>query len=157
MTITAEHPTWDEYWVNQAYGAARKSLCARDQVGAVIVDRDNHIVSTGWNGPPRGFDHREQPCTAWCARAQNGVELDPGYTDCPSLHAEANALLMSDPLRRKEGTLYVTSHMCFTCSKSVANAQLARLVVSPRHEAGHRTPERGYALLRMIGMKVEIL
>lgn len=177
MISAVVRPTWDEYWIQAANNAATRSLCSRDQVGAVIVDVHNEIVSTGWNGPPSGFEHDSQPCTVWCARAQAGrvdnvsvvsedtgnvitidfdQALDPAYNDCPSLHAESNALMMSEKARRRGGTLYVTSHVCFPCSKLVANSGVSRLVVAPAHDAGHRSPERGYALLKICGMAVDI-
>ena len=53
---------------------AQRSLCSRAQVGAVIVSLDQIIVSTGRNGPPRFFQHNEQPCTSWCERAKQADE-----------------------------------------------------------------------------------
>jgi dCMP deaminase len=160
MVSAVVRPTWDEYWVQTARGVATRSLCSRDQVGAVIVDMHNEIVSSGWNGPPSGFVHNDQPCLVWCARANADPQvqrLDPGYVDCPSLHAESNALMMSEKARRRGGTIYVTSHVCFSCSKLVANSGLSRLVVAPAHDHAHRDPGRGYTLLLNCGMKVDVL
>jgi dCMP deaminase len=157
MISVMARPTWDEYWVQAARNAATRSLCSRDQVGAVIVDVHNEVISTSWNGPASGFEHHDQPCVLWCARAQKDQDFDPGYNDCPSLHAESNALMMSDKTRRRGGTIYVTSHVCFPCSKLVANSGLSRLVVAPAHDHAHRDPGRGYTLLLNCGMKVDVL
>jgi dCMP deaminase len=143
-----------------ARNAARRSLCSRDQVGAVIVNTENEAIATGYNGPPRNFEHQEQPCTVWCARAGKATEnqpMDPGHTDCPSLHAEANALLKAAKYARVGGTLYVTSHVCVNCAKLVANSGIARVVVDPRFPASHRNAETGYSLMRTCGVAVEIL
>lgn len=177
MISVVDRPTWDEHWIEAARNAARRSLCSRDQVGAVIVGHTNRVVATGHNNPPAGFDHDEQPCTVWCARAQKietsndlvlerpggiatlpyGPTLDPGYTDCPSLHAEANALMWCGRDARESGTLYVTSHVCFSCAKLVANSGIVRVVVAPRDAAAHRSPHTGYAFLDKCGVRVEII
>lgn len=151
-------PTWDEHWLSQAHNVPDRSLCSRAAVGAVIVDVHNEAVSSGWNGPPRGFPHGNRSCTEWCARAQKPVaDMDPGYTDCPSLHAEANALMMSDKTLRRGGTIYVTSHVCFTCAKLIANSGLSRVVVAPDSETPWRTPDRGYVFLETCGVTVDII
>lgn len=113
---------------------ARRSLCVRDQVGAVIVDLQNKIIGEGYNGPPRGFEHNDKPCFEWCKRvhmAQSGTAhgLTLDYSDCPSLHAEANALLQADRSLCAGGTIFVTSHVCFGCAKLIANSGLAYVVV----------------------------
>lgn len=176
MTQATKRPAGDEHWIEAARKAAKHSLCVRDQVGAAIVDASNRRVTTGYNGPPAGFDHEDEPCTTWCARSQSlprplaAVNPDgtvtalpfidytpcPGYTDCPSLHAEANALMLSESDARVGGTLYVTSHVCFPCAKLVANSGIARVVVAPSHDAAHRQSGHGYAFLDRCGVKVDI-
>jgi dCMP deaminase len=160
MILAASRPTWDEHWMEAAYNAAKRSLCSRDQVGAVIVNVDNECIGTGYNGPPPGFEHGEQPCTVWCARAGKALEgqpMDAGHTDCPSLHAEANAILQAAKYARVGGTLYVTSHVCINCAKLTIKAGIARVVVNPRLPATHRNSETGYSLMRTCGLTVEIL
>lgn len=154
----ASRPTWDEYWLAMAEMVPSRSLCDGAHVGAVIVDMDNEIVSTGWNGPPRGYDHGGRTCITWCARVQKDpTDRDPGYTDCPSLHAEANALMMSDKNKRRGGTIYVTSHVCFTCAKLIANSGLLRVVVNPDGDTPWRSPNTGYVFLETCGVDVDIM
>lgn len=161
--MTVDRPSWDETWLCVADDVSRRSLCVRDQVGAVVTDRRNRIVATGYNGPPERFDHGEEPCVTWCARAQSvGVAdqqtLPRDYSDCPSNHAEANALNVCDRSVREGGTIYVTSHVCFTCAKQIAGSGLAHVVVRPKDDdAAHRRPETGYAILKRCGITVEIL
>ena len=52
-----DRPSWDEYFIKLATEVAKRSTCLRRQVGAVIVDKDNHILATGYNGAPAGLDH----------------------------------------------------------------------------------------------------
>lgn len=111
-----------------ADAAQRRSLCSKMQVGAVIVSSTNVVISTGYNGPPAGFDHRELPCVHWCLRAAHG-RADKNYSDCPSIHAEANALLSSERSQRIGGTIYVASDPCWDCGKLIANSGLVSVVV----------------------------
>lgn len=128
---------------------AKRSLCVRDQVGAVVVDARNKIIGEGYNGPPRGFPRpadptlaggwlgsgsHDTPCDRWCDRGKLPIDaearkLRDGYVDCPSLHAEANALLQADRSLCVDGTIFVTSHVCFNCAKLIANSGLASVVV----------------------------
>lgn len=93
----------------------------------------------------------------WLALGYERVEeLDPGYADCPSLHAEANALSVCDRSQREGGTIYVTSAVCFNCAKLVANSGLARVVVgASATEHAHRQPEASYEFLRSCGLTVD--
>lgn len=134
---------------------AKRSLCSRDQVGAVIVDRHNKVIGEGYNGPPRGFWHGGEPCTKWCQRTVNAKlgegltkdTLHPVYDDCPSLHAEANALLMADRSLCAGGTIFVTSHVCMGCAKLIANSGLTYVIVRSA-DREHRSPEATYQFLR---------
>ena len=151
-------PSWDDYWLAMSDMVPHRSLCDGAKVGAIIVDVNNESVSTGWNGPPRGFAHGNKTCTEWCARVgKPTADREAGYTDCPSLHAEANALMMSDKTLRRGGTIYVTSHVCFSCAKLIAASGLSRVVVSPDSDASWRTPERGYVFLKACGVVVDIV
>lgn len=147
-------PSWDDIWETVAYDIRRRSLCTRAQVGAVIIDSDNRVVATGYNGPPAGFEHGGQQCGRWCPR---GMDPDGGDVHtCFSVHAEANALLMAG--RIFEGTMYVTKHPCQECAKLIANSGITRLCVKPHVEveAGHHS-ENTYAFLESCGVTVEVV
>lgn len=167
--MTASRATWDETWMTVARAVAQRSLCSRDRVGAVIVDRDNRIVDTGYNGPPRGMPRNEQTdCRSWCSRAAHlndtyeqmhgeGYVPNANYDDCPSLHAEANALMFSDRRLREGGTIYVTSVVCFGCAKLVANSGLETVVIDGALPAHHRNGERSNEFMERCGLTVVIL
>jgi len=160
--------SWDDAWLEVANVVAMRSLCVRDKVGTVIVSATNRIISTGYNGPPSGFEHNEHPCSQWCQRAKvsNPNEQWPvapiavDYSDCPSLHAEANALSVCDRLVREGGTIYVTSHVCFNCAKLIANSGLTTLHVSavalPESRVQHRDPQKSYDFLERCGITVYV-
>lgn len=159
-----ERSSWEKTWLSVARCVQERSLCVRDKVGAVIIDVNNRIVATGYNGPPNGFNHQERPCTKWCPRAITSVaaylgtpgELNPSYNDCPSLHAEANALMVCDRRDRECGTIYLTSHPCMSCAKLIANSGLETLVVKPMSLAAHREPQRVYDFLEKCGITVYV-
>lgn len=127
-------PTWDEIWLGVATAVSERSLCSNAQAGAVITDTSNRIVSTGYNGPPAGFEHSELPCKHWCPRGEDATGA-VSLARCVSVHAEANALLSSDRSWWQGGTMYVTKHPCLECAKLIANSGLMRLVVSPNPSA----------------------
>lgn len=153
--MESSRPTWDETWFAVAHDVAKRSLCTRDKVGAVIVSATNRIIATGYNGPPTGFQHGERPCTAWCQRAL-GAGLDATYNDCPSLHAEANALSVCDRSVREGGMIYVTSHSCMGCAKLIANSGLTTVNVMPGINASHRNPTGVYEFLDRCGITVYV-
>lgn len=157
--------TWDEVWQSVAVTVGDRSLCVRDQVGAVIVDPTNRIIAASYNGPPANFPHNDRPCVEWCARARKNVQsdlgklaqdvlIDPGYTDCPANHAEVNAIAVCDRRDREGGTIYVDSSVCWNCAKLIANSGLTRVVVITQPNTQHRSPERSYEFLRTCGVEV---
>jgi len=140
---------------------AKRSLCDRDQVGCIITDANNKVIGEGYNGPPRGFWHGNASCSSWCQRTVNAM-IDPhqgmyaDYSDCPALHAEANALMMSDRTLRAGGTIYVTSDVCIGCAKLIANSGLASVVVETESAAEHRNPSKSYEFLVGCGLNVRV-
>lgn len=146
-------PSWDDIWSQVAAVVSQRSLCSRAQVGAVIVDSANRICTTGYNGPPRGFNHGSKPCTWWCPREKEGSNT----FHCVSLHAEANAILAGDKSTWHGGSMYVLGDICIDCAKLIANSGLSTAVVTPDGEdRSYRNPERSYAFLEQCGIDVVI-
>jgi dCMP deaminase len=120
----------------------------------VIVDSEDRIVATGYNGPPREFNHRGETCNMWCERGAGG---EVGAS-CPASHAEQNAFMAADRSRWQGGVLYVTGHVCAECTKLIANSGLARIVVQPDSvDRGYRDPDANYRFIRSMGIGVEVL
>jgi dCMP deaminase len=129
-------PSWDETWLEVARAIAKRAPCSRARVGAVVVSSSDRIVATGYNGPPAGMERPWQDdCNGleagWCVRGKFGParEALTSYHDCPTIHAEANALLFCDRREREGGTIYVTGMVCFTCAKLIGNSGLAQVVI----------------------------
>lgn len=133
-------PSWDDVWMEMACTIAKRSLCSRAQVGAVIVSADNMVQSAAYNGPAPGFRHYGKTCDHWCPR-QKAEFRDPEYLDCESSHAEISALVRADRSRLDEATIYVSGAVCFNCAKSICHTGITS-VHHIVHEADmHRHPE----------------
>lgn len=158
MQRSTARPNWHVVRLAMARELARRSLCVRDQVAALIVDPNGKIIGEGYNGPPSGYHHSGLPCDRWCTRG-NGVSAGlvlPDYSDCPALHAEANALMMSDRSLRQGGAIYVTSHICFSCAKLIANSGLTLVRVDAVKAHAHRRAEASYDFMRECGLVVMV-
>lgn len=119
-------PTWDEYFIEIARQVATRSTCLRRHVGAIIV-RDKRILSTGYNGPPRGLRHCDE---AGCLREQLGIPSGQRQEICRGLHAEQNAIIQAalHGVSVEGGTIYVTHQPCVTCAKMIINSGIVRAV-----------------------------
>lgn len=110
----------DSYFMRIALDIANGSKCVRAQYGSVIVSKDGRIISTGYNGKPRGSSNDHI-----CYRV--GLEDNAAKPNC-CLHSEANALLFSSPLDRSGGTIYVSGRPCTDCLLLILQSGLSRLV-----------------------------
>ena len=123
-----ERPSWDEYFMEVAELAARRSTCLRRNVGAVVV-LDKRIIATGYNGAPRGIMHCEE--RGGCLREKMGIPSGERHELCMALHAEQNAIIQAASMGQSiEGsTIYVTHQPCVICAKMIINAGIRRIVV----------------------------
>lgn len=117
-------PTPDEYFMSMACLCATRGTCIRRRVGCVIVDSNNKVLATGYNGKPMHLDHcidRPEQCPG--AKAASGTDL----TGCGAIHAEANALLQCSD-RGAIHTIYCTTAPCWECTKLFLNTSAQRIV-----------------------------
>lgn len=110
-------PTWDEYFMNQAFAAAERGTCPRLKVGTVIV-KDKRIISTGYNGSIRGHDH--------CI--DKGCILNEEGRCIRTLHSEENAILFADRHLLEGAILYCTHEPCERCTKMIAQVGIRKVV-----------------------------
>ncbi len=121
-----------EYFSAMARVVATRSTCRRRAVGCVLVDRDGHVLATGYNGTPSGSAHcTDNPCTILNHPTRDAsLRLPPsgtGLDSCRAVHAEANALIQCVDARRVE-TVYTTTSPCWECTKMLANTGARRIV-----------------------------
>ena len=119
-------PSWDEYFVEIARQVATRSTCLRRQVGAVIV-KDKRILTTGYNGAPRGLAHCD---VVGCLREKLNIPSGERQEICRGLHAEQNAIIQAalHGVSTEGGTIYVTHKPCITSAKMFINSGIVRVV-----------------------------
>ena len=123
----SQRPSWDEYFMEMAELARKRSTCLRRHVGAVIV-KDNRVIATGYNGAPKGIRHCEE---TGCLRQQLNVPSGKMHELCRGLHAEQNAIIQAACMGSsiEGGTLYCTTQPCVICTKMIINAGIKRVVI----------------------------
>ena len=128
----------ENYYLDIAETVAERATCMRRHFGAIIV-KDDEIVSTGYNGAPRG----RQNCTDinFCIRDELKIPRGERYEMCRSVHAEANAIIAAPRDRMlgatlymtcvnpKDGSLYPGTSSCMMCKRQIINAGIETVVV----------------------------
>ena len=112
--------SWDEYFISLAHLSAFRSKDPNTQVGAVIVDEKNRIVSIGYNGMPRGCKDNRFP---W---EREGGFLDTKYAFV--VHAELNAILNSGTGDLRGTRVYVTLFPCEGCTKALIQKGIKEVI-----------------------------
>ncbi|MDA8340087.1 MAG: cytidine/deoxycytidylate deaminase family protein [Nitrospiraceae bacterium] len=128
-------PSWEEYFLEIAKVVSSRSTCLRRRYGAVIV-KDNVIVSTGYNGAPRGSVNCVDRGS--CRRKELNVPAGERYELCEAVHAEQNAVINGSPERMKEATIYIAGFEedesfadgkpCLLCRRMIQNAMIKEVV-----------------------------
>ena len=126
-----DYITWDDYFMGVALLAAERSKDPNTQVGACIVDKENRILSTGYNGFPQGCSDDEFP---WNRDASQGETKYPFV-----VHAELNAILNASGKSLYGSKLYVALFPCNECAKAIIQAGIKEVVyLSDKY---HNSPE----------------
>lgn len=121
-TLPGYRPSTDEYFSSMAMLVAARGTCGRRKVGCVLVDRYNHVLSTGYNGTHSGAAHCiDIPCPGRNQPSGQGLNL------CEAIHAEQNALLQCADVHRIY-TVYCTASPCIQCMRLLANTSVDRIV-----------------------------
>ena len=131
-----ERPDNDEYFMEMAQLIAKRSTCLRRRVGAVLV-KDKRVLSTGYNGSPKGTKHCEEE---GCIREQMKIPRGERYELCRSVHAEQNAIIAAPREQMLGATLYMActlpdgtlqagTNSCMMCKRTILNAGISTVVV----------------------------
>ena len=113
-----DYISWDEYFMGVALLASKRSKDPNTQVGACIVDKNNVILSTGYNGFPYGCSDDEFP---W---ERDGDDTKYKYV----VHAELNAILNSRGKSLTGAKLYVDLFPCNECAKAIIQSGIGEVV-----------------------------
>lgn len=119
--------SFDEYFIRMAKLASERTTCLRRKVGAVIV-KDKSVVSTGYNGPPRGAPSCEEK--GGCMRQKLNIPSGQRHELCRAAHAEANAIVQAAKLGNstENAVVYCTNFPCSLCVKLMINAGIKEIV-----------------------------
>ena len=132
--------------MNIAHVVKMRGNCSRRKVAAVIA-KDRRLISTGYNGTPRGVKNCYEGGCARCASdAPSGSDLG----ECICSHAEENAITQAayHGTSVKDGVMYVTISPCLMCAKMIINAGIKEVV----YGGDYRFTEQTKALLDEAGV-----
>ncbi|MCP4176347.1 MAG: cytidine deaminase [bacterium] len=134
-----DRPDWDTYFMNIALVAASRSNCCRRHVGAVIV-RDYRIISTGYNGTPRGITNCSD---GGCPRCNSEVPSGSNLGECICCHAEENSIVQAayHGVSVKDGTIYTTYSPCLYCTKMIINSGIKNVVYAELYKFDNRVKD----------------
>ncbi|MBQ2603736.1 MAG: dCMP deaminase family protein [Acutalibacteraceae bacterium] len=113
-----DYISWDEYFMGVALLAAKRSKDPNTQVGACIVDENNIILSTGYNGFPIGCSDDEYP---W---SRTGEETKYPFV----VHAELNTILNANGKNLRGSRLYVSLFPCNECAKAIIQSGIKEII-----------------------------
>ena len=115
-----DYLSWDEYFMGIALLSAQRSKDNSTQVGACIVNKENKILSVGYNGMPTGCNDDDMP---W---EREGDFLNTKYPYV--CHAELNAILNYNGGSLKGARVYVTLFPCNECTKAIIQSGIKEII-----------------------------
>jgi len=123
---TGQHrPSWDEYFMEITRLVSTRSTCLRRKVGAIFV-KEKRVLSTGYNGAPRGLSHCLE---VGCLREEQNIPSGERHELCRGIHAEQNAIIQASTsgIDISGAVLYTTHHPCSLCLKMLLNVSVDRI------------------------------
>jgi len=138
----------DHYFMKIAEIVKERSTCVKQKVGAVLV-KDKHIISTGYNGAPKGVTH----CTKETCLRQGLNSLEKAYL-CRGAHAEANAIAQAafHGVSTKDSVIYCTHFPCMSCSKLLINSGVKKIYYAREYDMDNTLKMN---LLKEAGVEIE--
>lgn len=129
-----DRPSWDEYFMAIGRTVASRSNCVKRKVAAVVV-KDRRIISTGYNGTPRGTRNCNE---GGCPRCNELVEEGTRLDECLCSHGEENAISQAayHGVSLQGATIYTTFSPCLQCTKLIINAGLVEVVFNADYPLG---------------------
>lgn len=102
-------PSKDEYYLSIALEVSKRSTCLKRHYGCVIVKNDE-IIATGYNGAPRGVFNC---CDGGICLRMDKPHNSGDYSDCPSVHAEQNAMISASRRDMINATMYLAGEEAY--------------------------------------------
>lgn len=146
-----DRPSWDNYFMSVARVVSSRSNCVKRKVAAVVT-LDKRIVSTGYNGTPRGVRNCNE---GGCPRCNSFGPAGEGLEECLCSHGEENAITQAayHGVSLKGAVLYTTLCPCLLCTKMIINAGIHEVVYNAHYPLG----EVSLGLLLEAGVRVRQL
>ncbi|GHJ90430.1 hypothetical protein NliqN6_6832 [Naganishia liquefaciens] len=145
-------PGWDTYFMTLASLASLRSNCMKRRVGALLV-RSKRILSTGYNGTPRGLTNCNE---GGCKRCNGSAKGGEALNECLCLHAEENALLEAGRERvGEDAILYCNTCPCLRCSVKIVQTGVKEVVYNLNYSMdaqSARVLKEGGVILRQLVM-----
>jgi len=121
-----DRPPIKDHYMSMAHLVSERATCVRRKVGAVIV-KDNRVVSTGYNGVPKGMKH----CTEdKCIRTAMNIPSGERHELCWGIHAELNAVVFANRYDLEGADIYITTFPCSFCTKVIVNSGIKNIFYS---------------------------
>ena len=137
-----DRPNWNTYFMDMARVASTRATCPRKSVGAVVTDKNNWTIGTGYNGAPSKADQCDQV----------GCDLNDTGHCTRTLHAECNALLHADSSKISGGRLYIWGYTpCLACARIVVTLGISRVFATEVYD------RKAVAFLEKSGVKVVLV
>ncbi|MGN0148659.1 MAG: deoxycytidylate deaminase [Clostridia bacterium] len=140
-----DYISWDEYFMGIALLSAQRSKDSNTQVGACIVNRENKILSLGYNGMPTGCCDDDMP---W---EREGSPINTKYMYV--CHAELNAILNRSSGSLEGAKLYVTLFPCNECAKAIIQSGIREVVYMSDKYADSANTIASKKMFDMVGVK----
>ena len=138
-----DYISWDEYFMGVAMLAALRSKDPSTQVGACIVSPENIIISTGYNGMPKGCNDDEFP---W---DRTGEDTKYPYV----VHAELNAILKANGRNLRGSRIYVALFPCNECAKAIIQSGIREIYYLSDKYADTPTTKASKRMLDAAGVR----
>ncbi|MBN1780519.1 cytidine/deoxycytidylate deaminase family protein [bacterium] len=136
--MTAQRPSWDEYFLEVANIVAKRATCDRGRSGCVIV-KDKRILVTGYVGAPSGLPH----CDDVGHQLKKTIHEDGSVTQhcVRTVHAEQNAISQAAKfgISIDDATLYCRMTPCRVCAMLIINSGITRVVCERKYHAGEES------------------
>ena len=144
--VDFKRPDWDEYFMDIAHVVSTRGNCSRRKVAAVIVS-DRRIISTGYNGTPRGIDNCFE---GGCPRCASDTPSGENLGECICAHAEENSIVQAayHGIAVRDSMIYCTLSPCLMCTKMIINAGIKEVV----YETEYRFTEQARGLFASAGV-----
>jgi dCMP deaminase len=139
-----DYISWDDYFMGIATLSGMRSKDPNSQVGACIVNLENQIMGTGYNGFPRGCSDDKFP---W-KRSGNFLETKYPYV----VHAEQNAIINSTG-NLKDCKIYVGLHPCNECVKPIIQSGINEIIYTSNKYSHTQSIIAAKKMLKAVGLK----